>query len=144
MASELLDDERLDDRALDVAQVDEQLAQPPALQLGALDLERLGEGLGGQVAGGDQPDAEQRPAAGDGDGVDLAVPEEDLGLLAGLVAHDQAAGRPGLGEVHEHGLDGGRHDCVTTTVSDPPPRDRLPAGSTDRASADRRRPATVR
>ena len=103
---EVLDDELLDHRELDVAQVHEQLAQPPALQLGALDLQRLGEGLRGQGAAGHQADAEHHPAAGHVDGVDLAVPEVDLGLVALLVADEQAAGGAGVRQVAQHGLDG--------------------------------------
>ena len=103
---ELLDDERLDHRQLDVAQVHQQLTEPPALQLGALDLQRLREGLRGEGAAGHQADAELRPAAGHDDGVDLAVPEVDLGLVALRVADEQAAGGAGVRQVEEHGLDG--------------------------------------
>ena len=62
---ELLGDERLDHVAVDEAQVDEQLAQPPALQLGALDLQRLGEGLRAPAS---RTTSAARPAAVGGPG----------------------------------------------------------------------------
>jgi len=102
----VLDDELLDDRELDVAQVHEQLAQAPALQLGALDLQCLGQGLGGQGSARHQPDTEHDPAAGHHDGIDCAVAEEDLRLVALLVTDEQATGRSRLRQVVEHGLDG--------------------------------------
>ena len=102
----MLDDELLDHRELDVAEVHEQLTQAPALQLGALDLQRLGEGLGRQGATGHQAYAEHHPAAGHVDGVDLAVPEVDLGLVAFLVADEQAPGGAGVRQIVQHGLDG--------------------------------------
>ena len=108
--AQLLDDEGLDDRALDVAEVDQQLTEPPALQLVGLDVEGGGEGLGGEVAGRDQAGAELGAAARDEDGVDRPVLEVDLGLLAGRVGDRQAAGRPGLAQLDEHWLNGGRHD----------------------------------
>ncbi|MFN5074962.1 MAG: hypothetical protein ACK5MO_05160, partial [Planctomyces sp.] len=48
---QLLSHARLDDLLLDGAEVDQQLAQPPALQFGALDLQCLTEGLRGDGAG---------------------------------------------------------------------------------------------
>ena len=53
--SELFDDEGLDHRTFDIAQVDQQLAEPPALELVGLDVER-----GGARASGDRsPDADR-------------------------------------------------------------------------------------
>ena len=103
---EVLDDELLDHGELDVPEVHQQLTQAPALQLGALDLQRLGEGLRGEGATGHQAYAEHHPAAGHVDGVDLAVAQVDLGLVAFLVADEQAPGGAGVRQVVQHGLDG--------------------------------------
>ncbi len=119
---EVLDDELLDHRELHVAQVHQQLAQPPALQLGALDLQRLGESLRGERAAGHQPDAEHHPSAGHGDGVDLAVPEVDLGLVALLVANEQAAGSAGVRQFVQHGLDGVGEEGTLRHELPPSPR----------------------
>ncbi len=137
---QLLDDERLDDRALDVAEVHQQLTEPPALQLVGLDVEGGGEGLGGEVAGGDQSGAELGAAARDEDGVDRAVLEVDLGLLAGGVGDGQAAGCPSVAELEQDLLDGGRHDLRCDNGAAPPPIEQAPsgAGTTGHAaSADR-------
>ncbi len=99
---ELLGDEGLDELAVDVAQVDEKLAQPPALQLGALDLQRLGEGFGGKGSGRHQSGAQQGPTTRHEDRVDEAFLEVDLGLLGRGVEHGQAAGRLLCAEVEEN------------------------------------------
>ena len=83
----MFDDELLDHLEVHIAQVDEQLTKPPALQLGALDLQRLGECLRGQRAPRHQPDAEHRAPARHHHGVDQPVAQVDLGLVALLVAH---------------------------------------------------------
>ena len=103
---EVLDHELLDHLEVDVAQVHEELTQAPALQLGPLDLERLGERLRGQRAARHQPDAEHRAATRHHDGVDQPVAQVDLGLVALLVAHVHAARGALAGEVVQDGLDG--------------------------------------
>ncbi len=69
----LLVHERLDDRLIDVPQVDEELPEAPALELGPLRLECLGQALRSERAAGHQPGAELRAAAGHVDGVHLAA-----------------------------------------------------------------------
>jgi hypothetical protein len=108
--AELFDDERLDDWSLDVSEVNEELTEPPALQLVGLHIEGRREGFRGQVAGRDQPGAELCAPARDEDRVDQAVLEVDLGLLAGRIGDCQAPGRPGVAELDQHLLNGGRHD----------------------------------
>ena len=126
LVDELLGDERLDDLPLHEPQVDQQLAQPPADQLAAaLDLQRLGQGLGREDAGGDQPRADQRTAAGDEDRVDQPVPEVDLGLVLGVVHDVQAAGRPLRPEVQQHLLKRTGQE-VAVEHADPPSQGRPP------------------
>ena len=98
----MLDDELLDNGEVHVSQVHQQLAQPPALQLGPLDLQGLGKCLRRERATGHQAYAEHGPPAGNEHGVDLAVPKEDLGLVTLVVAHEQAAGRRLGREVVQH------------------------------------------
>ena len=105
-------DERLDHGPVDEPEVDEQLAQAPALQLGALHLQGLGEGLGGEDAGGHEAYAEQRSAAGDGHGVDVAVSEPDRRLLALGLGDDEASGRLLRGELEQEAVHAGREAAV--------------------------------
>ena len=84
--------------------MDEELAEPPALQLGALHLERLGQRLGRERAGGHQADAEQRTASRDGDGVDLSVAEPDGRLVALGLGQGEASGRALGGQLEEHAV----------------------------------------
>jgi hypothetical protein len=102
---DLLVDEVLDDRLVDVAQVHQQLAQPPALQLGALRLERLAQRLGRERPRGDQPVTELGPLAGCDDRVDAAATQVDLRGFTRRVHHVQAAGRR---PVREHAQDVGQ------------------------------------
>ena len=93
LVANLLKYERLHDQAVDKSQVDEQLAESPALQLGALDLQCLGQRFGGDSAGGHQSDAEQWTAAGHGDGVHKPVAEPHDRLVASRICHGQSTGR---------------------------------------------------
>ncbi len=104
LVAQLLGDEGLDHAAVDEAEVHEQLAESPALQLGALHLQRLGQGLGREGAGGHQADAEQGATTGDGHGVDLAVAEPDGGLLALAVVEREAPGRVLGGQLQEEAV----------------------------------------
>jgi hypothetical protein len=98
----VLDDELLDHGEVHVSQVHQQLPQPPALQLGALDLQGLSQRLRRESPTRHQAYAEHGPPAGNEHGVDLAVPQEDLGLVTLLVAHEQAPGRRLCREVVQH------------------------------------------
>ena len=118
---ELLADEGLDHVAVDVPEVDEQLTEPPALQLGALDLQRLGERLGRQLAGGRQPGAEQGSPAGHEDGIDQAVPQIDLGLFVGAAGDVQAAGRPLSPQVKQDLLNRTGEKVAVEHAGGPPP-----------------------
>ena len=112
LVADLLGHERLDDGPVDELEVDEELAEAPALQLGPLDLEGLGEGLGREGAGGHEADAEQRSATGDGDGVDQAVAEPDGRLVALGLGEREAAGRPLGGELEEDAVHADREAHV--------------------------------
>ncbi|MDA8434579.1 MAG: hypothetical protein M0Z98_01180 [Actinomycetales bacterium] len=104
LVADLLGHERLDDGPVDELEVHEELAEAPALQLGALDLEGLGQGLGRERTGRHEPDAEQGSASGDGDGVDQPVAEPGRGLLALRAGQGQASGRALRGELEEHAV----------------------------------------
>ncbi len=94
LVADLLGDEGLDHGAVDELEMDEELAETPALELGALHLERLGQGFGSERAGGHEPDAEEGSATGDGHGVDQSVPEPHRGLLPLGLGQGQAPRRP--------------------------------------------------
>jgi hypothetical protein len=98
----VLHDELFDNGEVHVSQVHQQLTQPPALQLGPLDLQGLGERLRCESPAGHETYAEHGAPARNEHGIDLAVPQEDLGLVTLLVTHEQAAGRRLRREVVQH------------------------------------------
>ncbi len=104
--ADLLGDERLDNGLVDEAHVDEQLAESPALQVVSLRVEGLGQRLGCQRVGRDEPRAERRPLAGHLNGVDEAGFDEDECFLAGHVDDMEATGHRFGGEVAERGRQG--------------------------------------
>ena len=91
LLADLLVDEGLDDGLVDVPEVDQKLTEPPALELGALGLQRLREGLRAEGAAGHQASAELRPPAGHLDGVHLPAAQVHLGRTAHAVVDVQAA-----------------------------------------------------
>jgi len=81
--------------------VDQQLAEPPALQLGALGFECFSERLGCECSGGHQLGAELGTAARHRDRVDQAALEIDEGFLARGVVDVEATARGVLGEFEQ-------------------------------------------
>ena len=98
--TDLLVHEGLDDRLIDVAEVHEQLTEAPALELGALRLEGVAEGLRGEGSGGDEPGAELWSTTRDDNGVHPTAAQEDLALLYPVVDVQAAAGHP-VGKLRE-------------------------------------------
>jgi hypothetical protein len=105
--AQLLGDERLDHGLLDEAEVDEQLPEPPSLQLRPLGFEGLGERLGRELSGGDEPGTERGSPPRDGHRVHEAGLEVDQCLVAGGVDHMEAAGEAFDGQLAEQGGQGG-------------------------------------
>ena len=120
----LLADEGLDDGLVDVAQVNQQLAEAPALQLGALGLQRLREGFRAERAAGDQAGAELRPVAGHRHGVQATAAQVEPGGVVQPIGDVQAPSRGAVGELREHlgqwcgdkvALQHARTSCTSTT-----------------------------
>ena len=112
LVADLLAHERLDDGPVDEPEVDEELAEAPALELGALDLERFSQRLRSEDAGGHEADAEEWSPAGDRHRVDVAVAEPHRGLLALGLGHDEASGGLLRGELEQEAVHAGSEAAV--------------------------------
>jgi len=77
LVTDLLADEGLHGGSIDEAQVYEKFAQSPALEFGALDLQGLGQGFGGEDTGGHQAHTQERSPTRYGHRVDLAIAKPD-------------------------------------------------------------------
>ena len=112
LVADLLAHEGLDHGTVDEAEMHEELAEAPALELGALHLQRLCQCFRSEDAGGHEADAEQRTAARDRDRVDVAVPEPHCRLLALGLGHDEAAGGLLGGQLEQEAVHAGREAAV--------------------------------